>query len=396
MGTPPPPPSPSPPPPGGSGPSSSWWTVTAGASWCLLVADAAGNSGACVTDGPSTYGNNERCTIVAERDLYVSATEFATESCCDYLAVGSLNSRYQGADGPYSVHMAAGTTMYWHSDNSITGQGFTVCAAAAAGAAPPPPSPPPSPPPWVSSTWWVITSGSQYCSLSSDGTCVTDGPGSSTGMYGNNERCTIQAAAELYVTATTFQTESGVDVISIYGTQHYAQFSGSLSNVLLASPPLRNVQMSVGSTMTWSSSSSTRRTGWTLCATPDASGPCLSGVACAPSHPPPAPSPPPPGVVASYSLRMWGTCPYAAVSSVNECRAAAVALDFVYYGDQANSFGPHGCFAYFDDDASSNYRMYFNGGKRPTPPHSLSLLVLAHADGCVPFCPSSRGRHVQW
>ena len=64
------------------------WTVTAGSAYCFLTADAAGNVGACVTDGLGRYGNSERCTVRAEQALYATATEFSTESCCDYLTIG--------------------------------------------------------------------------------------------------------------------------------------------------------------------------------------------------------------------------------------------------------------------------------------------------------------------
>ena len=65
-----------------------------GAQYCQV-------QGACVTDGMGSYGNNERCSILAARDLYATATEFSTESCCDYLAIGSM--QYRGSSGPQSV-----------------------------------------------------------------------------------------------------------------------------------------------------------------------------------------------------------------------------------------------------------------------------------------------------
>ena len=62
---------------------------------------------------------------------------------------------------------------------------------------PPPPAPsPPQPPlsPAPTSTYWSVLSGTQYCHVSSDGTCVTDG----IGRHGNNERCTIRANSAFY------------------------------------------------------------------------------------------------------------------------------------------------------------------------------------------------------
>ena len=49
-------------------------------------------------------------------------------------------------------------------------------------------SPEPTP-----SSWWTVTSGHQYCEVTSDGLCVTDGAGS----HGHNEACTMRAEVTL-------------------------------------------------------------------------------------------------------------------------------------------------------------------------------------------------------
>ena len=48
--------------------------------------------------------------------------------------------------------------------------------------------------------YWSILTGSEFCSVSSDGMCITDG----IGEYGNNEVCTIRAEVAMSITATEF------------------------------------------------------------------------------------------------------------------------------------------------------------------------------------------------
>ena len=90
------------------------------------------------------------------------------------------------------------------------------------------PSPPPPP-------MWTITAGSSYCSVTTGGTCVTDG----VGLHSNNERCTMTASVALLATSTYFSTEAGWDYITI-GTTRYSGTSGP-----------SGVAMAAGETMTW-------------------------------------------------------------------------------------------------------------------------------------------------
>ena len=107
-----------------------------------------------------------------------------------------------------------------------------------------PPPPPPMPP-------WAIVSGGQWCSITSNGQCVTDG----TGSHGNNERCTIRAQQSLYATATYFDTESYYDYITIGG----GRWSGSTGPA--------NIAMWAGATMTWYTDHSVTNGGFVICAT---------------------------------------------------------------------------------------------------------------------------------
>ena len=53
------------------------WTVTSGANFCTPSRDSP--DGSCITDGRGDYGNNERCVITANVDLYASATYYSVE-----------------------------------------------------------------------------------------------------------------------------------------------------------------------------------------------------------------------------------------------------------------------------------------------------------------------------
>ena len=116
-------------------------------------------------------------------------------------------------------------------------------------AARPPPPPPPSPPPYPpglapAPAVWQVTSGSDYCQLTSGGACVTEG----SGNHGNNERCTIRALVALYATATEFHTERYWDYI--HHRQHPVQRHDR---------PHQRPDGRVGSTMTWYSDGSVTR-----------------------------------------------------------------------------------------------------------------------------------------
>jgi hypothetical protein len=132
----PPPLPPSPPPLPPSPPSppvipGGLLTVTSGAEYCEAT-----NGGACVTDGAGNYGDGEGCTIEANVDVVVTATEFDTESGYDRVTINGVV--YDGTSGPSGEHVTAGVSFTWASDGSVTEAGFTICAAHAL---PPPPPP---------------------------------------------------------------------------------------------------------------------------------------------------------------------------------------------------------------------------------------------------------------
>ena len=74
---------------------------------------------------PSAYGNSQACTITVNEAVLLSVTAFTTESCCDKLTVNGV--QYSGTNGPGGVQVAAGSTITWTSDSSVTRTGFQIC-----------------------------------------------------------------------------------------------------------------------------------------------------------------------------------------------------------------------------------------------------------------------------
>jgi hypothetical protein len=158
------PPLPSPPmsPPPPSPPWGTLWAIDSGSAHCSVVTAPTGGfspesgitsdpMGACVTDDLGPHGNNERCTIRALLPVTLSVPYFNTESGFDFVTVGGVP--YSGTNGPAGITIAAGSTMTWASDASVTTGGFTICASYTGNVPPalpaltPPPSPPPPLPP---------------------------------------------------------------------------------------------------------------------------------------------------------------------------------------------------------------------------------------------------------
>ena len=176
----------------------------------------------CLSDGRGAYGANERCTIRANLDLYVSTTYYSVEYCCDYLTING--QIYRSRNAPFNVRMRRGDTMQWRSDGSINYGGFVVCADSQpqqAPSPPPPPSPrPPPPPPSLATaaaasaapnSMFTVVSGGEYCVITNASQCVSDGATN----YGNLQRCVIRANQNLYATATYYAVET-YDYLTIY------------------------------------------------------------------------------------------------------------------------------------------------------------------------------------
>jgi hypothetical protein len=165
--------------------------------------------------------------------------------------------------GPDGLWAPAGTSLQWHSDDSVESLGFVVCGA------PEVASPAPTPASMSATTFEVVESVPPgACYTSQSGACFTDG----VGMYGNNERCTFRVLRPAtLVTPNGFSTETFFDVL-VVGSNAYSGSTGPAG--LTVSPD---------TVITWSSDDSVTSGGFYVCAGP----------------PTMAPTPPPPDAIFS-------------------------------------------------------------------------------------------------
>ena len=136
---------------------------------------------------------------------------------------------------------------------------------------------------------WTINSGAAFCTLSADGTCITDG----VGTYGNNEECVATANQDVTVTSTEFNTESGFDYV-------YLTASPGASSVSFAgSTGPSGIAMTAGGTFRWRSDGGVTAPGFTVCGylpppsapNPPTNPPMTPQPTSPPSLPPLAPPP---------------------------------------------------------------------------------------------------------
>ena len=104
---------------------------------------------------------------------------------------------------------------------------------------------------------WAVLTGSQHCQVVADaagtaGACVTDG----AGPHGNSEMCIISALQPMYVSTTSFSTESYYDYLMIGGTR-YSGTNGPTG-----------VTMATGTTVRWYADGSVSNEGFVLCGNP--------------------------------------------------------------------------------------------------------------------------------
>eukprot|EP00036_Acanthoecidae_sp_10tr_P017367 CAMPEP_0206307582 /NCGR_PEP_ID=MMETSP0106_2-20121207/11408_1 /ASSEMBLY_ACC=CAM_ASM_000206 /TAXON_ID=81532 /ORGANISM="Acanthoeca-like sp., Strain 10tr" /LENGTH=479 /DNA_ID=CAMNT_0053738575 /DNA_START=320 /DNA_END=1756 /DNA_ORIENTATION=+ len=226
------------------------------------------NNATCVTDGASLYGNNERCTIRVLKTIPLDVREFSTESSRDHLTVGGTS--FSGTSNPGGRTVTEGETITWSTDTSVVRDGWTICADPYESCYPTPaPTAPteapttlaPTTTPTASPTGGCFASGffeivesfpNGACETTLNATCITDG----TGVYSDNERCTIRVLKTIPLDVREFSTESNRDRLTVGGTS----FSGT------SNPGGRTV--TEGETITWSTDTSVVRDGWTICADP--------------------------------------------------------------------------------------------------------------------------------
>lgn len=74
------------------------------------------------------YGNNENCRITVNGPGTLGPCQiFDTESCCDKVTIG--DRQYSGNSCPEGAVIEEGSSISWHSDGSVTRQGWEICSA---------------------------------------------------------------------------------------------------------------------------------------------------------------------------------------------------------------------------------------------------------------------------
>ena len=110
-------------PPGPAPPMSARFTVASGGTGCSTT-----HSGRCVQSPnyPSTYNNNDHCTISVSGEASLSFTHFNTEGGnFDYVTIGT--HKYAGSNGPTDIHVLSTTSIAWRTDSSNTASGWELC-----------------------------------------------------------------------------------------------------------------------------------------------------------------------------------------------------------------------------------------------------------------------------
>jgi hypothetical protein len=103
-------------------------------------------SGSCTVDDsamcfrspnyPSNYSNYESCTITvaASEAVTLSVEAFSVEAApfCGYDSLTVNGNMFCGTSGPDGVQVAAGATIIFTSDDSVTSTGFEICGTSPA------------------------------------------------------------------------------------------------------------------------------------------------------------------------------------------------------------------------------------------------------------------------
>jgi len=144
-----PPPSPTPPLIIANTDGTATFTIISGFEHCHLEnRTVAGQTMECVTDGSGAYESDENCEIRANGDLFVYAIQYAVESGYDFLTINGA-AYTQSSSPPRNLFVDEDKRIFWSSDGSANGDGFTLCPSATVFSFDPP-SPMPPPPPSAS------------------------------------------------------------------------------------------------------------------------------------------------------------------------------------------------------------------------------------------------------
>ena len=98
--------------------------------------------------------------------------------------------------------------------------------------------------------FWQVVSGSQFCHITDDGRCVTDGEG----QYGRGENCRVKALRPLSLTTTQYSVEGEYDYLTVGGV-HFDNGYGP-----------QGMKLPAGSELVWKTDGSFVYDGFTVCA----------------------------------------------------------------------------------------------------------------------------------
>ena len=100
--------------------------------------------------------------------------------------------------------------------------------------------------------YWQVVSGSEFCHITDNGRCVTDGQG----QYGNQESCRVMALRPLSLTTTQYSVEYNYDHLTVGGVR-FDNGHGP-----------QGMKLPAGSDLVWKTDGSAVGAGFTVCASP--------------------------------------------------------------------------------------------------------------------------------
>lgn len=155
----------------------------------------------CITDGRGQHhGNNERCVIRANTNLYLFSPgkwSFITQGNRDVFTVNNRQFSGRSSEGPHGEFVAAGDIITWSTDGSKTNHGFEICSRTTAA---------PSPVGYFETTLSMPRPWS--CTTTSSNGCITD-------RHVEHERCSFRVLRKTFLRATLWSSEADADVLQI-------------------------------------------------------------------------------------------------------------------------------------------------------------------------------------
>jgi len=101
----------------------------------------------------------------------------------------------------------------------------------------------------INGPFWQVVSGSEFCHITDNGRCVTDGEG----QYGRGENCRVKALRPLSLTTTQYSV-AGDDYLTVGGVRFNSGYGP------------QGMKLSAGSELVWTTDGSFVRDGFTVCA----------------------------------------------------------------------------------------------------------------------------------